>query len=252
MKICVIGGGGVRAPVLLFSFAKRRSLAGTGIEEVSIYDVDAEKSVLMLRVASLLLEKEGLSLNFKPYNDVGEALDGADAVIFTIRQGFEKGRAIDERICLDNGVIGQETTGAAGFAFACRSIPAVLRYAEIAVRLNPRVKIINFTNPSGMISQALVEAGFKRSYGICDSADVIRRHACAYKCFDEDSVGMKVSGLNHLSWTYSLKHGNEELIEELSNDDGFLDLAGLYSIKDFVKRRSKPAIPNEYLYYYYN
>ena len=100
-----------------------------------------------------------------------QALSGARHVVTTIRVGFEQGRALDERIALRHGVLGQETTGPGGFAMALRSIPAILGYAELLQELSPGAWMFNFTNPAGLVTQALREAGFERTVGICDGAN---------------------------------------------------------------------------------
>lgn len=246
MKLAVIGGAGVRAPLLIGSLAKRAVRMDIG--EVSIFDIDARKVRLIAPLIELILEKAGRPFKLHKADSPEDALRDADAVITTIREGFESGRARDERICTDLGLIGQETTGPAGFAFACRSAPGLVDYARRLFDLNPDAWLINFTNPAGIVTEALRGEGFERVVGVCDSADSGRRYACDLLNVEADRIETLVAGLNHLSFTTSLKVDGKERLYDLISDEEFLRRGQSVFPAELVGRLN--CYLNEYLYYY--
>jgi 6-phospho-beta-glucosidase len=158
-KLTLVGGGGVRGPLFVESAARRAAELGLG--EIVLLDSDEHKLHLLGAVSAHLAR--GVS---------------ALRVTTTIRVGGDAGRVTDERIALRHGVLGQETTGAGGFAMALRSVPAILRYAEMIRELSPQAWLFNFTNPAGLVTQALCDAGHPRVVGICDGAN-LAQHAVA-------------------------------------------------------------------------
>ncbi|RJO73046.1 MAG: 6-phospho-beta-glucosidase [Myxococcales bacterium] len=246
MKIAVIGGAGVRAPLLIGSLAKRAKKMDIG--EVAVYDIDPRKIRLLTPLAEALLDRTGAPFKFRIAATPQEAVQGADAVITTIREGFEAGRARDERFCLDSGTIGQETTGAAGFAFACRSIPTLLHCARLTFDANPEAWLLNFTNPAGLATEALLKAGFKRTIGICDSADTGKKYVATFLDTEPARVRTRVAGLNHLSFTTSIQVDGRERLPELIGDEAFLSLAQDVFPPAVVARLG--CYLNEYLYYF--
>ena len=203
----------------------------------------------MMPLSESLLEQVGHPFKLTVANDIKEAARGAAAVITTIREGFEKGRAIDERICLDYNVIGQETTGPAGFAFACRSVPVLVNYARDIFDISPDAWLINFTNPAGIVTEAMNEAGFDRVVGICDSADTARTYASDYLGVERMSVTTQVAGLNHLSFTTSIQHDGQEKLGQLLADATFLKKAMPVFPASLIGDLN--AYLNEYLYYFF-
>jgi len=246
MKITVIGGAGVRAPLLIGSLAKRAKMLD--IDEVAIYDIDPRKVGLIVPLAKSVLEKAGNPYKLTVAETPEEAVKGATAVITTIRAGFEEGRAKDERICMNHGMLGQETTGAAGFAFACRSIPALVDYARMTFDSNPDAWLLNFTNPAGLTTQALNKEGYDRCVGICDSADSAKAYCADHLGVDKSAIETRVTGLNHLSFTTSIKVNGEEKITEFLHDDKFLTNAQYVFPKEIVQNVG--SYLNEYLYYF--
>ncbi len=247
MKITVIGGAGVRAPLLVGSIAKRQS--AIDIDELAIYDIDPRKVELILPLARHLLEKAGSPFKLTLHDNPADAIRGAGAVITTIREGFEIGRARDERMCLDAGTIGQETTGAAGFAFACRSVPALIDYARLTFDLNPEAWLLNFTNPAGLATEALNRAGFDRVIGICDSADTGRDYAADHLGITKAEIDTRVAGLNHCSFTTSITHKGKAVLPDLLKDPAFLHKA--QPIFPAALPAELGCYLNEYLYYYF-
>ena len=168
MKLAVIGGGGVRSMFLAKSIAQKAQ--ALDIDELTFMDNDEVKlniyGKMAKKVASLLCS----SLKFTLTSEPVEAVRDADYIITTIRVGGDAMRVKDERIALNLGLLGQETTGAAGFSFAMRSISALAQYCELIKKYSkPNCKVFNFTNPAGVVSQTLRDMGYDFTYGICDA-----------------------------------------------------------------------------------
>ncbi len=176
MKLALIGGGGVRAPLFVASALRRAERVG--LEELCLMDIDAEKLSIFGELCREVARRAESDVRITTTTDPRAALEGARHAVTTIRVGFEQGRVHDERIALKHGVLGQETTGPGGFAMALRSIPAILDYAELLEQVSPGAWLYSFTNPAGLVTQALRDAGFKRTIGICDGANVCQ-HAVA-------------------------------------------------------------------------
>lgn len=165
MKIAVIGGGGVRSMFLAKSLAQ--SSLELGINQVIFMDNDPKKLNIYGKMAQQVAKRLQPDLQLELTGDPVEAIKDADYIITTIRVGEDDMRIQDERVALNLGVLGQETTGAAGFSFAMRSVPALVKYCELAKKYaSPDVKIFNFTNPAGVVSQTLRDMGYDFTYGI--------------------------------------------------------------------------------------
>ncbi|MDP3180159.1 MAG: hypothetical protein Q8M76_19765 [Spirochaetaceae bacterium] len=249
MKLAVIGGGGVRSPFLARSVA--RAAREIGLDEAVFMDTDPRKlatfGALSRRVAAAVAPE----LRFALTLDLAEALRGADYVITTMRVGGDEGRASDERIALSHGVLGQETTGAGGFAMAMRTIPAMLECCEAASSLAaPGAVVFNFTNPSGLVTQAMRDSGFDRVYGVCDAPSGLLRQVASLYGRKAESLESLCFGLNHLSFFKSVKLDGRELLPALLDDDRLYSSTDMrYFERGLAKR--KGMLLNEYLYYYY-
>ena len=169
MKLTLIGGGGVRSP--LFVMTLLRWQKRVGVDELCLLDVDERKLSLFGPLCRELVHRGGDPFKVTTTMDAFAALSGTDHVVTTIRPGFEQGRATDERIAFRHGVLGQETTGPGGFAMALRSIPAILGYAKLLREVSPKAWMYNFTNPAGLVTQGVRDAGYDRIIGICDGAN---------------------------------------------------------------------------------
>jgi 6-phospho-beta-glucosidase len=169
-----------------------------------------------------------------------------------VRAGGEAARATDERIALNHGVLGQETTGAGGFAMALRSIPAVAAYAERMIRVCPDAWLLNFTNPAGLVVQALTSRyPHLKIAGICDTPTTLRRDVAAAFGRRSDDVDVRVYGLNHLSWMPQAIVDGEDLVGRLLADDRRLHSIRELALFETSLLRLLGMLPNEYLYYYY-
>ncbi len=250
MKIGVIGGAGVRTVIFINGLLKRYKQLS--IDEVVLYDVDFEKLGVIAKLCRHVVRREGCDLVVREVHTPEDVIRGMDYIVTTLRVGGDHSRVVDERVALENGVIGQETTGVGGFSMAVRTIPVLLEYCDLIEKLAPEAWIFNFTNPSGLVTQALHSAGHHRVIGICDAPSSMKYRMAQYLGVEEKDLYVEFFGLNHLSWIKSVKKYGEEIMPDLIADDAFL--AGIQELEIFdpdVIRRTG-MLPNEYLYYYYH
>ena len=249
MKLVIIGGGGVRAPMLAAAATQRA--ARIGLRELWLLDVDRRKLDVFGTLAQQLALDSGSGVAVHPTLDADQALDGADYVVTTIRVGGDRSRVLDERIALRHGVLGQETTGAGGFAMAMRTLPAVLEYAELMRTRSPEAWLLNFTNPAGLVVQGLVDAGFERAVGICDGANLAQHAVAEAIGVDAKTLRAEVFGLNHLSWTRRVASADgEDLLAALLRDEEFVASTMQRFFEPALRERTAMWL-NEYLYYWY-
>lgn len=248
MKLTLIGGGGVRSPLFVGSTLRRAERIG--LREICLMDVDESKLGLIGGLCQQLVQRAGEPVRLTQTADPRKALEGARYVVTSIRVGAEPGRVLDERIALENGVLGQETTGPGGFAMALRSIPAVVEYARILEEVSPGAWIFNFTNPAGLVTQALRDLGFQRTIGICDSANGAQHAIARWLGVDPQRLRPEVFGLNHLSWTRRVLLDGEDVLPQALRDREFLATTRM-NIFDPELIEHIGMWLNEYLYYYY-
>lgn len=247
MKLTLIGGGGVRSP--LFVYAVLRRARRIGLSELCLMDNDARRLALFGELCRAIVREAGEPFRLATTTDARAALTGARHVVTTIRVGQERGRALDERIALRHGVLGQETTGPGGFAMALRSIPAILEYAKLLQEVSPGAWMYNFTNPAGLVAQALRDAGFSRTVGICDGANGAQDCVAGWLHLPLDRVRAEVFGLNHLSWARRVWADGEDVLPRLLADSAFVNTTQSAFEPEVVRHIGMHL--NEYLYYYY-
>jgi 6-phospho-beta-glucosidase len=249
MKLAIVGGAGVRAPLLAASAVRRAQRLGLG--EIWLVDIDERRLVVFGGLAEQIVATSRSPVRLWSTRDADRAFDGADYVITTLRVGGDRSRVLDERIALRHGVLGQETTGAGGFGMAMRTMPAVLQYARRLQELSPEAWILNFTNPAGLVAQGLTYAGIPRVIGICDSANLAQHSVAEQLEVDPNALRPEVFGLNHLSWTRRvLSDDGEDLLAPLLSDDDFVAA----TMQRFFERELREHVGmwlNEYLYYWY-
>lgn len=250
VKLTVIGGGGVRSMFLAKSIAQ--AAEELDIDKLVFMDIDTEKLRIYGGMAAKIVKLLCPKLKFSCTTNVVEAFIGADYIITTVRAGGDGMRVRDERIALAAGVIGQETTGAAGFSFAMRSIPVLLDYcAYVKKYAKPDVKIFNFTNPAGLVSQAMRDAGHDNTFGICDAPTSMLGSFAELLSVPSESVSGEAFGLNHLSFFESVTVNGKNVLPRLIESDVAYERTDMrYFDKAYLLR--KQLIPNEYLYYYYS
>lgn len=249
MKLAVLGGGGVRSPFLAKYIANKSERLK--IDSVVFMDDNNDKMKIYGGIAKKAASIINPNLKFEITIDTKEALKDADFIITSLRVGGDESRVIDERTALKYGIVGQETTGAGGFAMALRSINALIKYCSMAKEYSkPDVKIFNFTNPSGLVTQALRSLGFDNVYGICDGPYGFLKELSSYLNIKLDDISVECFGLNHLSWFRSIKVNGKEKINEIIEDDGIYEKTEMHIFEKKLVR-SLNMIPNAYLYYYY-
>ncbi len=243
MRLVILGGGGFRVPLVYRALVARREL---GVDEVVLFDVDPGRLAV---IAAVLEPAPGIRVTCT--DSLSAALAGADVVFSAIRVGGPAGRVRDERRALRLGVLGQETVGAGGLSFGLRTLPVVLRAAALQAEMAPEAWLINFTNPAGLITQALSTVLGDKVIGICDSPVGLVRRACRALGLPPGDVQYEYAGINHLGWLTALRHGGRDVLPDLLADDTRLDTTEEGRLFDHRLLRSLQAIPNEYLYFYY-
>lgn len=250
MKIGVIGGAGVRTVIFINGLLKRYKKLN--IDEVVLYDVNHEKLDVIGKLCRHVVNREGKDLKVREVYDAVDAIRGMDYIVTTLRVGGDHSRVVDEAVALKNGVIGQETTGVGGFSMAVRTIPVLLEYCDLIEKHAPEAWIFNFTNPSGLVTQALHAAGHHRVIGICDAPSSMKYRMAEKLGVTEEDLYVEFFGLNHLSWIRSMQVRGEEIMPKLIADDDFMSSIQELEIFDRDIALKTGLIPNEYLYYYYH
>ena len=249
MKLTLLGAGGFRTPAMYEAVHDARSILA--VDELVLYDTDAHRLELVAPILAGIDAERASTIAVRTTTDLDDAIDGADVVYSAIRVGGLQSRVVDERVPLALGVVGQETTGPGGISFALRTIPVMLAIADVIARRAPRAWLMNFTNPAGMITEALSQVLGDRVFGICDTPRGMFRRIAAVLGRDPRSLWFDYAGLNHLGWIRAILDGNRDLLPDLlANDEalGRLEEGHVFD-RDFL--RSIGMIPNEYLAYYY-
>ena len=247
VKIAVVGGGSTYTPELVEGFVNRASRVP--IDELVLLDVDPERLSVVGGLAGRMLARLGWNGRLVLTADRDAAIDGADFVLIQLRVGGQAARLVDETLPPTFGVVGQETTGAGGLAKALRTVPLVLELAELTRRrAAPGAWIVDFTNPVGIVTQALFDDGH-RAIGLCNVAINIQRSLAGRFSVTPDRVALEHVGLNHLSWERAVRvDGVDRLPELLEGDaDWIADHVGM----PVELVRAVGAIPSYYLRYYY-
>ncbi|MGY4540525.1 6-phospho-beta-glucosidase [Arthrobacter sp. UYNi723] len=262
MRLTIAGGGGFRVPLVYRALASG-AFAGL-VSELVLFDVDPARLSAISAVLRAMPESGGgaaAGANERAHapavrttTSLPAALAGTDLVFAAIRPGGTAGRINDERVAQDLGLLGQETTGAGGISYALRTIPEMLHLARQMGEFCPDAWLINFTNPAGMVTEALLPVLGRRVIGICDSAGgLVHRAARAAGIPLPDGTldGVGYYGLNHLGWLYRLESGGQDLLPGLLSDPAALSTfeEGRLFPQPFLNDLG--ALPNEYLYYYY-
>ena len=250
MKLTIVGGGGFRVPLVYGALLERAERLG--LAEVVLHDIDTSRLERIGSVLDGLASEHGDKLPFRTTTDLVDAVEDADYVFCAIRVGQLEGRVVDEDVPLGLGVLGQETTGPGGICFALRTIPVMVRLAETVAKHAPRAWMINFTNPAGMVTEAIQQVLGDRVVGVCDSPSGMCRRVAAAVGRRPEELWFDYYGLNHLGWLKGVRdHDGNQLLDGLLEDDAAL--AGFEEGRLFGGEwlRSLGMIPNEYLYYFY-
>ena len=246
MKVSVVGGGSTYTPELVEGLASRADRLP--VDELVLLDPDPLRLEVVGALAGRMLDRLGWGGRLVLTDRREEALEGADFVIVQLRIGGQAARLSDETIPGRFGAIGQETTGAGGFAKALRTVPVVLELAEESARRGaPGAWFVDFTNPTGLVTQALLDGGH-RAVGLCNVAISLQRRLAARFEVEPDRVSLDHVGLNHLTWERAVT------VDGVDRMDAILEDPSSYPGADEFPAelvRALRAIPSPYLHYYY-
>ena len=250
-RLVIVGGGGFRVP-LVYRALSTGPFSGL-VSELVLLDAVPERARAIARVLAALPAGDGTAPTVRVAATLEAGLPGADVVFAAIRSGGAEGRVLDERVALGEGLLGQETVGPGGISYALRSIPDMMRVAEAMREHAPEARLINFTNPAGMVTEAVAAVLGGKVVGICDSASgLVSRaaHAAGIRA-TESLAGVDYVGLNHLGWLRGLSEDGTDHLPALLADP--LRLGGFEEGRLFGPDlpRMLGALPNEYLFYYY-
>jgi 6-phospho-beta-glucosidase len=247
MRLTVVGGGSTYTPELVDGLARLRDVLP--VDELVLVDPDAHRLELVGAVSRRMLAKAGHPATVTTTSDVDAGVAGSDVVLLQLRVGGQAARNRDETWPLDCGCVGQETTGAGGLAKALRTVPVVLDIADRVRRLAaPDAWIVDFTNPVGIVTRALLEAGH-RAVGLCNVAIGFERAFAELLGVTYDQVELDHVGLNHLTWIRAVQVGGEDVLPRLLADHG-PELADRVELP-LALLRELGVVPSYYLRYFY-
>jgi 6-phospho-beta-glucosidase len=247
MKIAVIGAGSTYTPELVSGLSRERDRID--VHELALHDIDDERREVVGGLAARMLERQGFDGKPTLTDDLDRAVDGADFVLIQIRVGGQEARFSDETVPLACGCIGQETTGAGGLAKALRTVPVVLGIADrVRERAADGAWIVDFTNPVGIVTRALLDAGH-RAVGLCNVAIGFQREFARLLGVEPERVIVDQVGLNHLSWVRFARLDGEDVLPELLASHGDELAAGAHVPRRLVDELG--VVPSYYLHYFY-
>jgi len=249
VKLAILGGGGFRVPLVYGAVLRDRD--SPRVDRVTLYDVSPDRLAAIGQVLRQMADGHDGAPAVETTNDLDQALEGADFVFSAIRVGGLEGRTADERVALELGVLGQETTGPGGLAYGLRTVPVAIHIAERVAAICPMAWVINFTNPAGMITEAMQQVLGERVVGICDSPIGLGRRAARALGHDPDLTSFGYVGLNHLGWLRALRHDGRDVLPDLIGDARLLTTIEEGRLFGAEWLQLLGCIPNEYLYYYY-
>jgi 6-phospho-beta-glucosidase len=248
VKIAVIGGGSTYTPELIEGFARRADRLP--VDELVLHDISTERLDVVGGLARRILHRHGYSARLTATTSLPAAVDGAAAVLIQLRVGGQAARLVDETLPNKFDLLGQETTGPGGFAKALRTVPVVLDIAEtVRERAEPGAWIVDFTNPVGIVTRALLDEGH-RALGLCNVAIGFQRRLAGRFDVDPDRVRLDHAGLNHLSWIRRVLVDGVDRLPSLLDGPDAGDLAAVVNMPTELLRTLR-AIPSYYLRYFY-
>ena len=247
MKLAVIGAGSTYTPELVSGLMRERERVD--VRELVLHDIDPDRREVVGGLATRILERHGFSGALAITGELDRALDGADAVLIQIRVGGQAGRLRDETIPAACGCVGQETTGAGGLAMAMRTVPVVIEIAQRTRELaSGDAWIIDFTNPVGIVTRALLDAGH-RAIGLCNVAINFQRQIAGHLGVPPDRVLVDQVGLNHLTWIRAVWVDGRDVLAEVISGYGDALAHEIGLPRALIEELG--AIPSYYLRYFY-
>ncbi|GAA3818913.1 6-phospho-beta-glucosidase [Sphaerisporangium flaviroseum] len=246
MKLAVVGGGSTYTPELIDGFARLRD--ELPLSEIVLIDPDERRLSLVSAMASRQLLRAGHPGAVNTATSIEEGVAGAQAVLLQLRVGGQAARNVDETLPLECGCVGQETTGAGGLAKALRTVPVVLDIAERVAKAAPDAWIVDFTNPVGIVTRALLQAGH-RAIGLCNVAIGFQQRFAAALGVTPDRVSLGHVGLNHLTWERSVHLDGADVLPRLLADHGQRIADDIGLPVSLIRRLG--VVPSYYLRYFY-
>jgi 6-phospho-beta-glucosidase len=247
VKIAVVGGGSTYTPELVFGLSRERDKID--VRELVLHDIDDERREVVGGLAARMLERQGYEGRLQVTGDLDRALDGADFVLIQIRVGGQRARLSDETVPLACGCIGQETTGAGGFAKALRTVPVVLAIADRVRELSsPDAWIVDFTNPVGIVTRSLLDERH-RAVGLCNVAIGFQRAFAGHLGVQPGQVVVDQVGLNHLTWIRAAYLDGRDVLPELMASHGDVIAAQAALPRQLLEELG--VVPSAYLQYFY-
>ncbi len=246
LKAAIIGAGSTYTPELIEGFIARRE--SLDFQSFYMVDINMPKLEVVGGLAKRMLEANGFKGEFVLTSDLDKAIDGADYVFGQIRVGEMAARIRDERIPLKHGLLGQETTGAGGFMNALRTVPVMLDIAKKIEKLAPDAWLVNFSNPSGIVAEALINHTKVKTIGLCNCP--INMLAEIEKTIGTRDFEYDYVGLNHLSWITAVTQNGENVLGGLKKDGSVMKNVPSFTYSDELLQ-AIPAIPSSYLSYFY-
>ncbi|MFE3454291.1 6-phospho-beta-glucosidase [Nonomuraea sp. NPDC059194] len=246
MKLAVVGGGSTYTPELIDGFARLRD--ELPLTEIALVDPDLSRLELVAGVSRRMLARAGHPADVVATADVQRGVEGAQAVLFQLRVGGQAARNVDETFPLECGCVGQETTGAGGLAKALRTVPVALELAAQVREHAPDAWIVDFTNPVGIVTRALLDAGH-RAIGLCNVAIGFQRRFAKHLGVAPEQVQLGHVGLNHLTWERSVRVDGQEVLPKLIAEHGQAIADDLHLSLELIDRLQ--AVPSYYLRYFY-
>lgn len=244
IRIAIVGAGSVYTPELLDMMGQMRD--SLSVEELRLYDIDMTRLSIMEGFTRRFLKAVSLDTKVSSYTSLEVAADGVDFVVTQIRVGGNHARVNDEKIPLRYGLLGQETTGAGGFAKALRTIPVMVDIANTVHRVNPKAWIINYTNPTGIVAEAVRKYTDARFMALCGGGrhpgNMLKK---AYG-ITHDRVRYEYFGLNHFNFSYNISVDGEPI-----TDEQWYGIAQACGVNPELTVRMK-LLPSLYLPYYHN
>jgi 6-phospho-beta-glucosidase len=247
MKLAVVGAGSTYTPELVDGLVRYQELLD--VDKLALHDPDEDRLEVLAGLTRRMLAKGDHPARVESTTQLDKAVADADAVIIQLRVGGQAARIVDESLPLACGCLGQETTGFGGLAMALRTVPVVLGIAERVRELAPRAWIIDFTNPVGIVTRALLDAGH-RALGLCSAAAVFQRHFAKVLDIAPERIELDHAGLNHLTWELAVRVDGNDVLPQLLHEraDEIAPATGLPA--ELV--RGLGAVPSYYLHYFYD
>jgi 6-phospho-beta-glucosidase len=251
-KLAILGGGSTYTPELLNGFIEQRS--EIMVDDISLYDIHDERLAIVGGLAQRMFQQAQLDSNIELTGNLDRAIEGADFIVSQIRVGGMAARILDERIPLRHNVLGQETVGAGGIFKALRTIPVTIQFSQAIARLAPDAWFLNFTNPAGIITEALIKhSGLTRVVGLCNVPINSQSAIAEILGVRPDQVWLDWLGLNHLGWVRRIEVAGHNRLPDVLHS--LSEGPSLEAHESFPFKGSLLStlglLPTYYLRYYY-